>query len=154
MDTTEAIKQLLVIVNDLRITYKDKNKRFTLDGRLVGDLGEIIVAENYDVDLYDQLIEKYDGEDSLNRKVQIKATFNDSLGFPCNANDVPDYYIGIKILSNGSFIEIYNGPGITIWEKVKNRKPTKNSLHSISNSMLSELNKTIENGEKIAKKVI
>jgi len=32
------------------------------------------------------------------------------------------------------------------------RKSNKNSLHSISNSMLVELNKTIKNGDKIAKK--
>jgi len=117
MDTTEAIKKLLEVVEQLRKTYP--YKRFTLDGRLVGDLGEVIVEENYDVRLFEKVEPKYDGKDSSGRNVQIKATFHETLGFPCRIEEVPDYYIGIKIFDDGSFKEIYNGPGSNIWELLR-----------------------------------
>ena len=147
MDTTEAIKKLLKVVEELRRTYSYKS--FTLDGRLVGDLGEVIVEQNYDVKLFKKVVPKYDGKDSSGREVQIKATFYDTLGFPCRIEDVPDYYIGIKIFDNGSFEEIYNGQGSNIWELIKDRKGTKNSLHVVSISSLSKINKTANKNDRI-----
>lgn len=147
MKTDIAIRKLLSIVEELRKEYP--NKQFTLDGRLVGDLGEIIVEQNYDVELYKKLVPIYDGEDSRKRKVQIKATFNKTLGFPCKENEIPDYYIGIKIFPDGTFQEIYNGPGKIIWEMIRYRKPTKNSIFSISNSSLENMNKNILKEDRI-----
>lgn len=136
----EAIKKLLSIVKEMEERYP--GKKFTLDGRLVGDLGEVLVAEKYDVTLYAKQEKKYDGFSSDNKQVQIKATFKDKLGFPCLKEDVPDYYIGIKINEDGTFEEIYNGLGMKIFEnlKLKDRKPTKNGLYSISISQLREEN--------------
>jgi len=62
----------------------------------------------------------------------------ESLTFPVNF--IPDYYLGLKINPDGSFQEIYNGPGKLIAELVTNRKSTQNSLHSISISRLSRWN--------------
>lgn len=101
METREAIAKLLIIVDELRKTYP--YKKFTLDGRLVGDLGEVIVKQNYDIELFEKVVAKYDGKDTFGRNVQIKATFQDTLGFPCKYEDVPDYYIGIKIFNDGTF---------------------------------------------------
>ena len=42
----------------------------------------------------------------------------------------------VKIFNDGTFEEIYNGPGKNIWELIKDRKHTKNSLHAISVSAL------------------
>ena len=52
MDITvpDAIKQLLQIVEQLQIAHP--KKKFTLDGRLVGDLGETLVEGAYDVDIF------------------------------------------------------------------------------------------------------
>ena len=52
MDTTvkDAVWQLLVIVEQLRCTYP--KKKFTLDGSLVGDLGETLVEGAYDIELF------------------------------------------------------------------------------------------------------
>ena len=152
MNTTEAIKQLITIIDSLRETYKDKNKKFTLDGRLVGDIGEVIVQDNYDIELFDKLVPKYDGVDSQNRNVQIKSTFHKTLGFPCFEIDIPDYYIGIQINNDGSFIEIYNGPGKNVWELIKNRKETTNGLHNISVSSLLLINKNVHEKDRIKKR--
>lgn len=150
METKEAITKLLMIVDELRKTYP--YKRFTLDGRLVGDLGEVIVKQNYNLELFEKVVAKYDGKDILGRNVQIKATFQDALGFPCTYEDVPDFYIGIKIFNDGTFEEIYNGPGKNIWELVKDRKKTKNSLHAISVNALKNINASVNELDKISRK--
>lgn len=144
------IKKLFKIIEDMRIEFP--TKKFTLDGRLVGDIGEILVQENYDVTLYPSNTPTYDGEDSYKRKIQIKSTFKDSLTFPCDEKEVPDYYIGIKINSDGSFEEIYNGKGDKIWELVKNRKPAKTSSFSIPISSLKKLNDDVDIFDKIEEK--
>lgn len=154
MNTTEAIKKLLTIVEALREEYKDKNKKFTLDGRLVGDIGEVIVQDNYDVELFDKIVPKYDGIDSMNRKIQIKATFNKTLGFPCSQNDIPDYYLGIQIQNDGSFIEIYNGPGNNIWALISDRetKP-KNGLYNLSLSSLVKISQCVNDKDRIKRRL-
>ena len=149
METIDEIKELFSIVNKLKNKYKNRN--FTLDGRLVGDIGEVIVARDYDVILYENLEKIHDGY-SGNRKVQIKATFKDSLTFPDDESKVPEYYIGIKIFEDGTYEEIYNGTGINIWNLVKNRKKTPNSLHSINISTLRNESKKESIENKIKKK--
>jgi len=55
-------------------------RQFTIDGRLVGDVGEIIAELEYVVELDRVSRADYDGT-SNGRKVQIKATFKDQLTF-------------------------------------------------------------------------
>ena len=55
---------------------KEIIKKLTIDGRLVGAIGEAGIQRDYDVDLYDVLVEAYDGETSDGRLVQIKATLH------------------------------------------------------------------------------
>ncbi len=55
---------------------KEIIKKLTIDGRLVGAIGEAVIQRDYDVDLYDVLVEAYDGETSDGRLVQIKATLH------------------------------------------------------------------------------
>ncbi len=49
MRISEAVPRLLEIMAALRAAYPDR--KFTLDGRLVGDLGEVLAAEHYDIEL-------------------------------------------------------------------------------------------------------
>ena len=131
----EAIKQLLQITKQLHAEYP--KKRFTLDGRLVGDLGEVLAEIEYDIELYHGLQKHHDAEASDGRKVQIKATMKDSLTFP--VDHVPDYYLGVKIESDGTLTEIFNGPGSVASKAVKDRQPTKTNLHSVSINALKRL---------------
>ena len=142
---SDAINQLLQIVVRLQSAYP--HKRFTLDGRLVGDIGEILVEEAYDVKLHKDLQRHHDGIASDGRHVQIKATMQDSLTFP--ADHIPDYYIGIKIHADGTFTEVFNGPGSLAGEAVKNRKHPKNNLHSVSTRALLRLNKIVKPKDRI-----
>ena len=123
-------------------------KEFTIDGRLVGDIGEALVQRDYDVDLYDKLVEGYDGETSDGRMVQIKATFKNSLTF----KKTPEYYIGIKINQDGTYKEIYNGPGKIIEDRYKHRKGFGRNLLSFPNRILCELSEQIPDNQKIKKR--
>lgn len=143
----DAIRQLLNIVESLRESYKSQNKQFTLDGRLVGDIGEVLVEEAYDIKLFEDLQKHHDGVSSDGRLVQIKATMKSSLTFP--GDHIPDYYIGIQIHGDGTFTEIFNGPGHIAHKAVKNRKPTKNNLHSISLKALQILSKGVTPKDRI-----
>lgn len=148
MEIHQAVREMLKIVESLQDQY-DK-KKFTLDGRLVGDLGEILVEEDYDLVLYSGLAKHYDGETLDGRKVQIKTTMKNSLTFP--VDHIPDYYIGIKIHPDGTYDEVFNGPGSIAGGAVKNRKPTKTNLHSITLSALKKLNRNVPEQDRIPKK--
>jgi len=137
---------MLAIVLRLQAAYS--KKKFTLDGRLVGDIGEILAEEAYHLDLFEDLQKHHDARDSTGRLVQIKSTMQDSLTFP--VDHIPDYYIGIKIHPDGSFSEVFNGPGLIAREAVKNRKPTKTNLHSVSVSSLVKLNANVQPTDRIA----
>lgn len=150
MNLAGNIEKLFEAMEDLQKNYP--NKQFTLDGKLVGDIGEILVQENYNVKLYSKQEKQYDGYDSENRKIQIKATFKDALTFPCDKKDVPDYYIGLKINRDGSFEEVYNGKGSDVWKLVENRKKTKNSTFRISLTALRKINVKVDPFDKIERR--
>lgn len=145
----EAVKQLLVIVKALREAYP--KKRFTLDGRLVGDLGEVLAEQHYDLQIYEDIRKHHDALCSDGRSVQIKATMQESLSFP--VDHIPDYYLGIQIHADGSITEIFNGPGRIAWGSIKNRKPTKTNLHSVSIQTFIRLNSKVTKEDRIPKRV-
>ena len=144
----EAIALLQAVVERLRSAYPQK--RFTLDGRLVGDLGEVLCAGTYDITIVDGIQKYHDAVASDGRRVQIKATMRDSLTFP--GDHVPDYYLGIKIHADGTFDEIFNGPGLIAWQAIRNRSKSKYNLHSISNGALRALSATVKPEGRIARR--
>ncbi|WP_245441465.1 DUF6998 domain-containing protein [Rhizobium phaseoli] len=108
------IRHLVHARNELRKRYQKFGLQFTPDGNLVGDLGEAIAAELFDLQLVDRRgtkgIDAYTRE-STPRSVQIKATGRgDSLIF--THNDQPaDMLIGLLLMYDTEEVEvIYNGP--------------------------------------------
>ncbi|MBL4595711.1 MAG: hypothetical protein JKX99_03930 [Robiginitomaculum sp.] len=122
-------------------------KEFTIDGRLVGDIGEAIVQRDYDLTLYEGLAKDYDGETPCGKKVQIKATFKESLTF----KKVSDYYLGIKINEDGTYEEIFNGPGNIIAGEYGHRKGFGKYLLSFPVKRLRELSVSVPLEERIKK---
>ncbi len=141
----KAIKQLLKIVQELRDIYP--KKKFTLDGRLVGDLGEALVEQYYDLQVFDGIKKHHDARTSDGRNVQIKATMQKSLTFP--VDHIPDYYLGIQIHVDGTITEVFNGPGRIAWEAIRRRKPTKTNLHSVLISTLKRLDSRVRKEDRI-----
>ncbi len=141
------VKKLLKIVSQMQNDYPQK--KFTLDGRLVGDIGEVLAAEKYLIKLNEGLTKHHDAicTDGTKKKVQIKSTMKDTLTFPCD--HVPDYYLGIRIHSNGTIEEVFNGPGDMVKEIVKDRKISKTNLHLIPIKTLKMKNQEVPDKKRI-----
>ncbi len=136
------VRKLLSIVAQLQQDYP--KKKFTLDGRLAGDIGEIIAEQKYDLELLEGLVKTHDAV-SHGKYIQIKTTMKRSLGF----GDIPDYYLGLRVDEEGNAEEIYNGPGTLIWEEIKHLKRPKNFLIPVSINKLRKLNKEVPPHKKI-----
>lgn len=141
----DSLRQIFSGIRQLKEAFP--SKEFTIDGRLVGDIGEAIVQRDYELTLYEGLTKDYDGETPCGKKVQIKATFKDSLTF----KKVSDYYLGIKIYEDGSYEEIFNGPGSIIASFYGHRKGFGKNLLSFPSKKLAELSKTVSAEHRIKK---
>jgi hypothetical protein len=150
MDKKNKIADALRLIFDGINSLKDAfpKKEFTIDGRLVGDIGEVLAALEYDIELFDVLVKGHDGKASDGRLVQVKATFKNSLTF----RTVPDYYLGLKLYRDGNHEVIYNGPGRLIYEKYKHRKGIGKDLLSFPNSDLRELSARVPDNDRISKR--
>ena len=73
---SETIRELYAIVNQLERDYNKHDRRFTLDGHLLGSIGEVYAAERYGIELAKSSSERHDGTttDERKRDVQIKVT--------------------------------------------------------------------------------
>lgn len=145
------LKQIIVdlhnSVNELSKLFPEK--KFTLDGRLVGDIGEVVAEELYEIEIFEKNTPYYDAKAKYaDLDIQIKATFKESLTFTHN----PDYYIGIKFNKDGSFEEIYNGPGKYIYNEFKERKGIGTKLLSLPITKLRAISNNIPLHEKIKMK--
>ncbi len=141
------IKSLQNSVLKLKEHFPIKKSGFTLDGRLVGDIGEIVAQELFQIKLYEKVVKYYDAETTYepNLKIQIKATFKESLTY----NHEPDYYIGIKLFEDGSFKVIYNGPGKYIYQNYQHRKGIGEQLLLFPIKKLEEISSRINDNERI-----
>ena len=137
---SDKIKELYKITKELETEYP--GRKFTIDGHLVGSIGEVIVAENYGLSLLPNSTKTHDALSKDGKYVQIKATQvkNDSI------TSEPDFIIVIQIQSDGSWTEIYNGPGKPVWENAG--KMQKNGQRPISLSRLKCLMATVEESDK------
>ena len=52
------IQELIKIVSDLETVFPGRH--FTIDGHLVGSIGEVMAAYYYGIDLYDASTERHD----------------------------------------------------------------------------------------------
>ena len=131
MKIDSLIRDLYTIKNALEEQFP--GRKFSLVGHLVGSIGEVLVAEAYGIDLYPNSTETHDGKAPDGREVQIKATQIDRVSI----SSEPEHLIAIKILQDGTWEEIYNGPGSPAWNKAGKRQ--KNGQRQITISALREL---------------
>jgi hypothetical protein len=145
----KEIKELLTITEKLRNDPKNHGRTFTLDGKLVGDIGEVLAAEKYGLDLLPHNNQVHDAkEKSTERLVQIKSSFKNNFYFPYK--HVPKYYLCINILENGEIEEVYNGTGKFVLDNyAKNLKHYNETYYTLAKGKLFELNKIVPKRDKI-----
>ena len=147
----KEVQLLLDITTSLRKQF-DGKLDFSLDGRLVGDIGEALVSKIFGIQLYGKNNPDYDGEQiGTKKKVQIKSSMAYNFSYPFNK--VLDYYMAVHVEPDGSLEIVYNGPGRYVHEflKAKKRKSYRNIWYSISPSHLRELDSRVLDSERIHK---
>ena len=140
---TERIKAIYAITGELEALYPGRH--FTPDGHMVGSIGEVIVADAYGLELLTASAKTHDARAQDGKMIQIKATQRDCIAI----SSEPDYLIAIRIHSDGSYEEIYNGPGNLVWQAAGPMQ--KNGQRSISTVKLSNIAKTVCKDDRIAR---
>ena len=140
---SDKIKELYKITNELESSYP--GRKFTIDGHLVGSIGEVIVAEHYGLELLRNSTETHDAVSAEGKDRQIKATQINRIAI----SSEPDYLIVIKLFSDGSWEEIYNGPGKPVWDNAG--KMQKNGQRPISLSKLRCLMNSVDKKDVFAR---
>ena len=138
---TAIIQDLFRTVCELESRYP--GRKFSIDGHLLGSIGEVIVTEHHGLTLLPNSSERHDAKDEQGRLIQIKATQIDRISI----SSEPDYLIVIQITSDGNWSEIYNGAGSRVWNNAG--KMQKNGQRPISIAKLKLLMKSVSDDEKI-----
>lgn len=150
----DKLQQLFQIVERLETEYADYNRKFTIDGHLIGSIGEVIVAEAFDLELEKNATPVIDArtKDGTDRTVQIKATQIDRVSFSSKHEneDAPDQVIVISIDKAGNWTLEYNGPGKLIYENLG--KPQKNGQSQISLAKLRGLMASVPEAQRLPMK--
>jgi hypothetical protein len=137
------IMALYALVDELESLFP--GRKFTPDGHLVGSIGEVLVASAYGLELFSGSFECHDAKSIDGKLVQIKATQVKSIGI----SSQPEHLIVIQIQPDGSFHEVYNGPGNLPWDAAG--KLQKNGQRRISITRLSNMMADLDEAHKIPK---
>lgn len=137
------VNQLYATVNELEAMFPGRH--FTPDGHMVGSLGECLVADAYNLELKAASNKGYDAISDSGVEVEIKATQANTVGF----RSQPQHTIVIKIAPDGTFEEIYNGPGTLIWEQFKGKRLPSNGQFQISLNKLRKLNMAVDPSDRV-----
>ncbi len=142
-ETPLRVKRLYKIVAELEAFFE--GRRFTLDGHLVGSIGEVMAAYHYGLKLAPASTEGHDATPLRGRRkrVEIKTTQGRQVGL----RSLPEHLLVLKLKSDGSVEEIYNGPGKLAWDEVGDKQ--KNGQHPISLTRLAKLMKKVAPADKL-----
>ena len=137
------IRDLYGIVSQLEDMFPGRH--FTPDGHMVGSIGECLVADAYGLTLETASNKGFDAKTSAGRKVEIKATQGKSVGF----RHEPEHAIVIKINKQGTFEEVYNGPGPLVWKQFAGKPLPSNGQYSIGLAKLKALMEHVSEGQRL-----
>lgn len=137
------LKQLYATVSELETMFPGRH--FTPDGHMVGSLGECLVADAYNLELKTASNKGYDAITESGVEVEIKATQSNSVAF----RSQPQHAIVIKIQRDGTFEEIYNGPGALVWEQFNGKRLPSNGQFQVSLNKLRQLNQRVAQADRL-----
>ncbi|MCX5971857.1 MAG: hypothetical protein NTV14_10230 [Coprothermobacterota bacterium] len=125
------IRELYATISQLAALFP--GRRFTLDGHLVGSLGEVVAAYRYNLVLFAASTRTHDAQAPDGRGVQIKVTQGKYAGLRAK----PEHLLVLHISEQGEFFEVFNGPGSLAWAAAG--KMQKNGQRQISLARLRDL---------------
>lgn len=112
-------------------------RKFTLDGHLVGSIGEVIAAYMFDLELNPASTLAHDAICPTGRRVEIKFTHGSSVAI----RHLPDHLLVLRRRREWPVEVVYNGPGELAWEATGAIQ--KNGQRPISLTRLAALDRTI-----------
>ena len=117
---------------------------FTPDGRMVGDIGEIMAGSFYEIELDKIGRRAWDGT-YRGRNVQIKTTGGTNTYLKQLEEGFGNGLFMVFLINreNGEYELVYNGDIQRVWDDLKNKKLDKTSAKSISLDRLRELKKSV-----------
>ena len=150
MTATQTIGEALTSIFQgiARLHAAFPSRAFTIDGRLVGDVGEVLAELEYNLTLDEVSAPDHDARMRDGRRVQIKATFKNSLTF----RKCPDYYLGLKLYPNGEFDEVFNGPGMLILKRYSHRRGIGERQLSFPIRDLSTLSAQVDDADRVPRR--
>lgn len=125
------VKELHSVVTELERHFP--GRRFTLDGHLVGSIGEVVAASRYGITLLTASSKDHDAKTRAGVLVQIKITQGKSVGL----RSEPEHLLVLQLQQTGEVVEVFNGPGTTAWHACGPMQ--KNGQRPISLSKLRKL---------------
>jgi hypothetical protein len=137
----ELVKALYRTVAELQRLFP--GRPFTPDGHLVGSLGEVVAAHDYDLELLPPSTEGCDAVTRDGKRVEIKTT----QGTRVALRNLPSHLLVLKLCGDGTVEEVYNGPGKEPWNQ--SGKMQKNGQRPISLSKLKSLMKSVSEENKV-----
>lgn len=140
----EKVQTMIGIVSELEAEFPGRH--FTLDGHLVGSIGEVMAAYYYGIELYRASVSRHDGIVD-GREVQIKIMQQDNIVI----NDEPDYLIVMYLSKMGDVYEVYNGTGKLPWDTASKRD-SHNNRHMRVNKLM-ELDADVLNADRIPQRI-
>lgn len=143
----KLVQRLYATVEELEEMFP--GRRFTPDGHMVGSIGECLVADAYGLKLQVASNKGFDAIAESGMEVEIKATQAGSVAF----RSEPKHTIVIKILSDGTFEEIFNGPGKLVWKEFEGKRVPSNGQFQISLSKLKQLNEGVDDASRVPRVV-
>lgn len=118
-------------------------RKFTLDGHLVGSIGEVVAAYMFGLDLMPASTLGHDAMAPDGRQVEIKLTQGKSVGL----RHAPQHLIALHRPKGGPVRVVYNGPGGFVWDACG--KPQKNGQQPISLSRLRTLDAAVTIADRL-----
>lgn len=137
----QKIKALYDISRDLESLFPGRH--YTPDGHMIGSVGEALAASHYGLKLFPTGTETHDARARDGRLVQIKTTQVNCVSL----SSEPEFLLVLKIHPDGTFSEIYNGPGALVWAHCG--KMQKNGQRKISLNKLRGLQEKITAYERL-----
>jgi RNase P/RNase MRP subunit p29 len=141
--------QVLALLDTLysasdRLELLFPSRKFTLDGHLVGSIGEVIAAYMFDLNLLRGSNKGHDAISKDGRNIEVKLTQGKSVSI----RHEPDHLIVLQRRRGARVSVIFNGPGALAWAQAG--KMQNNGQRPISLVKLRQINEGIEFAARLA----
>ncbi|OLS50216.1 hypothetical protein BV379_19290 [Rhodovulum sulfidophilum] len=118
-------------------------RKFTLDGHLVGSVGEVVASYMFGLNLNPASTKGHDAVSSSGRPVEIKLTQGKSVAI----RHRPEHLLVLCRPKGSKISVVFNGPGAIAWEAAGSMQ--KNGQRSIGIKKLAELDALLDDAARL-----